>query len=225
MTFVTTTDASGNYTLQVPTDGTNPNSTCTQVHMRYPDLEKNQTIAYNKLFSDPLNFPAVLPKVDNAMKAVFSMDNQFLLNDFVPTAVRTVYGIADPAPAGGTTAIVDRVTVNSMGQITGVTFNNVVPSNYPGVNTVNITFTSLNGGSGATLSVNLLAAGTSNVRTAYNGGNFTLTGGSGYPQEYSLNKIGNRFSNYRNWFCIAQGSINIANADYGTGVYRSVDVR
>ena len=57
MTFVATTDAIGNYSIQVPTDGTNPGATCTNVRLRYPDLELPQTIAYNKLATDPSNFP------------------------------------------------------------------------------------------------------------------------------------------------------------------------
>ena len=224
MTFVTTTDANGDYTIQVPTDGNL--ATCTQVRLRYPDLEMDQTISYNKLATDPLTFPDVLPVVDGAMKTVFSMDNQFWLNSYVPPAnsVRTVYAIADAAPAGGSTAVVSRVFVDNQGRIVDVSIDR--GSNYPGVNTVTVTFTSLNGGSGATLIIDLAAAGgTTSLRTAYNNGFFTLTPGSGYPQEYSLNGIGFRQSGYRNTFCVASGSVNIANADYGTGIYKPIDLQ
>jgi hypothetical protein len=227
-TFIGTTDANGDYIIKVPADGTTPGSTCTQVNIRFPDLELNQTIAYNKQAGDLNNFPSALPVKVNNMLTLFSMDNSFIMNEWFPNVntpqkVRTVYAIADPAPSNGKTAVIDRVFVDNQGKIIDVNFN--TGGNYPARGIINVAFTSLSGGTGATLQIDLTAAGTENAQTAFNNGFFTLTEGSGYPEEFGLNRISPRTSSKRANLCISPSSINIANADYGTGNYRAIGLQ
>ena len=149
--------------------------------------------------------------------------------DNFPTNIRPVYAIADPAPAGGRTAVISTVSVNADGEITGIGF--IDGGNYTGDadGIVNITFTSLLGGSGASLEIDL--TNSNSLSTAYNAfSDFTLVGGSGYPDDnYLLNR---NFSEWpsvnsfdrRAFIEILPGTTTIFNADYGTGVYREDDL-
>ena len=228
-TFITTTDAGGNYSIQIPSD--NNGSTYTTV--RFPDLELNQAIVYSKLSTNPLNFPDVVQAVQQ-YPTLFAMYTGARNNhdNFPVQNYRPVYGIAEAAPAGGNDAEISRVFTNGAGEIVDVNFN--TGGNYTGDadGLVTITFTSLLGGSGATLVIDLTTGSgggglTSSASTAYNNGSFTLTPGSGYPDNNNrLNRNGYEgptfSSNQREtWTYVYPGTTTFINADYGTGVYRN----
>lgn len=222
--FSVTTDEQGNYEIKLPV---NPYGS--SVTIQYPDLLLPQKIAFNKLSSDPDFFPDVLPQI-GMVETLFAMytsggiqqnHNNFPVNDVVP-----IYAIAEPAPTGQTTAIIDFVYTDD-GEIVDIDFAN--GGNYAGDTDgkVNITFTSLLGGSGATLVINL--GDQTNLSSAYNEiGTATsvLTGGSGYPEDnYFMNRLGYRApslnsSNRQTSFYLYPRTVTFNNPDYGTGVSR-----
>ena len=221
-TFTTKTDATGNYSIKVPVNATSP----TYVVLRYGDFETNQTIGLNQYGDETgsfTTFPQLLPRKD-VVKTLFSMSTDGEQYRSIPSAnnVRSLYAIVDAAPAAGTTAVITSVTVNSQGQITDVGFFS--GGNYTGDadGKVNVTFTSLDGGSGATLQITL--GNNSNAQSAYLGvgtGSKVLVGGSGYPtSNFSLNKTGTRTPSYRSNLYAQKGTVSIANGDFGTGIYR-----
>ncbi len=222
-TFTIKTDASGNYLMKVPVNSTST----TTIVVRYGDFETNQTIALNQYGDETGSFttvPQLLPRKD-VVKTLFSMSTDGSQYINIPSAfnVRSLYAIVDAAPAAGTLAIINGVTVNSSGQITDVSF--LTGGNYTGDadGKVNVTFTSLDGGSGATLQITL--GNNSNVQNAYfglgTGASKVLVGGSGYPtSNFSLNKISTRTPSARTLLTVTKGTITVANGDYGTGIYR-----
>lgn len=225
--FTATTDADGNYEAKVPVR--NYGST---VYIQYPDMLVGQKIAYNRLDSDPLDFPEVLPKIET-IETLFAMYTGYSLNanNYPVTGVYPIYAIADPAPAGGETAVIDYVYTNDDGEITGVSFDDGGDYTGDADGFVNITFTSLLGGSGATLQIEL--GDQTDLEDAYfeNGTAVrTLVGGTGYPDDnYRLNRIGYRgpsvnSSSREHNFYLYPGTITFNNQDYGTGVVRPDDL-
>lgn len=225
--FTATTDADGNYEAKVPV-----RENGSSVYVQYPDMLVEQKIAYNKISSDPLDFPEVLPKIES-VETLFAMYDGYRLNynNYPTYDVYPIYAIADAAPAGQQTAIIDRVYTNDDGEITGIAFDDA--GNYAGDadGIVNVTFTSLLGGSGATLQINL--GDQTNLQNAYNQNGTatrTLVGGTGYPDDnYRLNRTGYISPSVDNQsrehsFYLYPGTITFNNQDYGTGVYRPEDL-
>lgn len=227
--FTVTTDAQGKYEIKVPV-----NQYGSSVYIQYPDVLINQKIAFNQLDSDPLSFPDVLPQI-GMVETLFAMytGGGILQNNsnFPQFDVAPMYAIADPAPTGQTTAIISDVFTNDDGEITGVSF--ATGGNYAGDadGKVNITFTSLLGGSGASLLINL--GDQTNLSSAYNQNGTatrTLVGGSGYPDDnYYMNRTGYRSpslnsSSRENSFYLYPGTVTFNNPDYGTGVSRPDDL-
>lgn len=223
--FSDTTDAEGNYEIKIPTNGINGS---TRVVMSYTDVEVDQKIAITKYEDEEGFFPEVLPRIET-IKTVFSPstalgDNQY----FDYRAVRAVYAIADDAPADGTTAVIDKVSIDSNGEVTGISFDE--GGDYTGETdgVVDITITSLNGGSGASIRINL--GDQTDLEDAYNeSGTATmvLTKGSGYSPDdnvsrnQSLNKIRYRRPSFNaSNINVAPGGIYVINGDYGTGKSR-----
>lgn len=221
-TFSTTTDADGRYEITVPTDVYG----YTSVEIRYPDLELDQTLVYSRLSSESGSFPDVLPSVQT-YPTLFSMytGGAQNYNNFPSYAYESVYAIVEEAPETGTTAVVDYVYVNNDGEITGVSFSTYGNYADDADGLVTVTFTSLTGGSGATLTYDV--TGTySNLQYIewYDQAMRTLDGGSGYSDDY-LNKNyyeGPSVSNSTRsqYVYVYPGTTTIQNADYGTGVYR-----
>jgi hypothetical protein len=225
--FTATTDAAGNYEVKVPV-----RTSGSSVYVQYPDILTGQKIAYNKLDSDPLNFPEVLPKVET-VETLFAMYSGYSLNssNYPTYGVDPIYAIADAAPTGQTTAVIDYVYTNADGEITDIDFAN--GGNYTGDadGKVTITFTSLLGGSGATLEITL--GDQTNLNSAYNGAGTatkTLVGGTGYPDDnYSLNRTSYRgptlnTQSREHSFYLYPGTITFNHQDYGTGVVRPDDL-
>lgn len=220
--FNATTDAQGNYSLKIPTNGVD---SYTYVTLSYPDFEADQTIAFNKTSDEVGTFTSanqILPRKEN-IKTLFSSTTSYTLYNSIPSAssVRSVYAIAETPPTGGTRAIISDVSVNSLGEVTGISFND--GGNYTGDadGKVNVEIFSLDGGSGASIQITL-PSGVTSASTAYSTvANRAIVKGSGYPTStFSLNKISTRNPSSRSGFYVAPGSINIANVDYGTGVAR-----
>jgi hypothetical protein len=219
-TFSVTTDAEGRYELSLPADF----NQSTQVQIRFPDLELDQTLVYSKLSTESGSFPEVLPSV-KTYPTLFTMYTGGAQNyNYFPSYdYQATYAIVEDAPAGQTTAVINQVYVNNDGEIIDISFSNY--GNYSGDadGLVNVTFTSLTGGTGATLQIDL--TNTSSLYTAYYiNGDYTLNGGSGYSDDY-LNR--NYYesptinSQYRLMsFYVYPGTTTIQNADYGTGIYR-----
>lgn len=227
--FMATTDANGNYEVKVPVQQYG-----TYVYVYYPDMLVGQKIAFNKLQSETKNFPDVLPKIET-VETLFAMyTGSGILNNYnnYPTnGVNPIYAIADPAPTGQTTAIISSVSTNADGEIVGINISNGGDYTGDADGKVNVTFTSLLGGSGATLEITL--GDQTNLVNAYNENGTatkTLVGGSGYPDaSYKLNRTSyrgpsinsqNRESNFR----LYPGTITFNNVDYGTGVSRPDDL-
>jgi hypothetical protein len=223
--FPATTDAQGNYSVQVPTMGPN---TSTNVFVTYPDFEADQTIAFNKASDETGTFyatPQVLPRKEN-IKTVFSTSMSYVQNhnNFPSGNVRSVYAVAEAAPAGGKRALISTVDVNNLGEVTGVSFHDggIYTGDIDGKVVIDIF--SLENGTGAKIEVALV--GNSDVSTAYsNVANRTITKGSGYPtSNYTLNKISAQNPSSRGGFYTSPGAINIANVYYGTGTVRPKDL-
>lgn len=227
--FMATTDANGNYEVKVPVSQYG-----SYVYVQYPDILVGQKIAFNKLASDPLNFPKVLPKTET-IETLFAMYtgggilNNY--NNYPVYGVNPIYAIADPAPTGQTTAVINYVYTNADGEIEDINFSTGGDYTGDADGKVNVTFTSLLGGSGATLEITL--GDQTNLSSAYNeNGTATinLVGGSGYPDDsYSLNRVNYRnpslnSSNRENNFYLYPGTITFNNPDYGTGVSRPNDL-
>ncbi|MEQ8303583.1 MAG: carboxypeptidase-like regulatory domain-containing protein [Cyclobacteriaceae bacterium] len=222
--FLATTDSEGKYEVKLPV-----NQYGSTVEVQYPDMLINQKIAFNKLSTDPKFFPEVLPQVAmvETLFAMYTSGGILKNNSNYPiTDVAPIYAIAEPAPNGQTTAEIDFVYTDE-GEITDIDFN--TGGNYAGDadGKVSITFTSLLGGSGASLVITL--GDQTNLSSAYNGNgtaSSVLVGGSGYPeQNYFLNRVGYRSpslnsSNRTNSFYLYPGTITFNNPDYGTGVSR-----
>ncbi|HEY5822838.1 MAG TPA: carboxypeptidase-like regulatory domain-containing protein, partial [Cyclobacteriaceae bacterium] len=220
-TFTGKTDASGNYSIKVPVDANG-----SYISIRYPEFSADQTIALNR-YAEEVAFPATLPRVEK-INTFFSTSTSFNGNyDFYEGNVRSLFAVVDAPPADGTQAIVSNVNTNSIGEITSVSFSN--GGNYTGDadGKVNITITSLDGGTGGSIVVTL--NGASSVSTAYaTPANVVLTKGSGYPKNSdntTLNKITYRLPTSRSYAQnVHPGDEVVANADYGTGVYRPKSV-
>ena len=227
--FMATTDANGNYEVKVPAEQYG-----TYVYVFYPDMLVGQKIAYNKLQSETKNFPDVLPKVET-IETLFAMYtgggilNNY--NNYRTSGIFPIYAIADPAPTGQATAVISYVYTNADGEIVDIDF--ATGGDYTGDadGKVNVTFTSLLGGSGATLEITL--GDQTNLNNAYNqNGTATINfvGGSGYPDDnYQLNRTGYRgpsinSQNRESSFRLYPGTITFNNVDYGTGVSRPDDL-
>ncbi|MEJ0055871.1 MAG: hypothetical protein WDN75_09610 [Bacteroidota bacterium] len=136
-------------------------------------------------------------------------------------SIKSVYAIVDAPPAAGTLATVSSITITN-GSVTDIGFSS--GGNYLGDadGKVNITITSIDGGTGASCVVTL--GNQTSVSSAYAGigtGSKILAGGSGYPtSDFSLNKTSTRTADARTSFTVLKGTITVANGDYGTGIYR-----
>lgn len=225
--FMATTDANGNYEVKVPV-----RQNGSSVYVQYPDILVGQMIAYNRLDSDPLFFPEVLPKIET-IETLFAMYTGYSLNNsnYPVTGVYPMYAIAEPAPAGQETAIIDYVYTNDDGEIVDIDFDEGGDYSGDADGIVNITFTSLLGGSGATLQITL--GDQTDLEDAYyeNGtATSTLVGGAGYPDDnYRLNRIGYRgptlsTQSREHSFYLYPGTITFNNQDYGTGIVRPDDL-
>lgn len=221
--FTASTDADGNYEVKVPVRNNG-----SSVYVQYPDVLAGQKIAFNKLASDPLNFPKVLPKIET-VETLFAMYTGYSLNasNYPDFDVAPMYAIAEAAPTGQTTAVIDYVYTNADGEIIDIDFAN--GGNYTGDadGKVNITFTSLLGGSGASLVITL--GDQTNLSSAYNEAGTatkTLVGGTGYPDDnYYLNRLSYRgpslsTQSREHSFYLYPGTITFNNQDYGTGIVR-----
>ncbi len=225
--FTTTTDAEGRYSIDIPTKA---NSSSTRVEIRFPDLELNQTIVYNRLGTETGDFPEVLPAVYEYPTIFMMYDgNRKNYNNFPDFDILPMYGLAEDAPSGGTNAVISAVYTTD-GVIDDLGFSNGGDYTGDADGLVTISFTSLLGGSGATLVVDLDANGYTSVSGAFFNGDYTLTGGSGYPDTfYELNR-----NNYEGptideqdreeRIYVYPGTIYVFDADYGTGVSREDDL-
>lgn len=219
-TFTTKTDANGNYSIKVPV-----NSYDTYVSIRYADFEADQIIAVNR-YDDESSFPVTLPRKET-IKTLFSTNTNGAQNVyFYEGDVRSLFAVAEAPPTGGVQAIISSVFTDATGKVTGVSFSN--GGNYSGDadGKVNITITSLDGGTGASMVVTL-NGNTSVAAAAGTPANVVLVSGSGYPinsDNYTLNKIDYRWPNYTDEVYVSKGQIVIANADFGTGVNRPKNV-
>jgi hypothetical protein len=234
-TFTATTDAQGNYQMVVPTNGANGSS----VSLRFPDFEADQVIAFNKYYdaTNADNFftePQVLPQKET-IKTIFSVNTGGGINRYFRTSggstvtsitnqIRSVYAVAEAPPTGGTRAIIDEVYTNALGEVTGIDFN--TGGNYTGDadGKVTVTITSLDGGSGASISIPLTGVTTTgNASTAYNDNSPTIVPGSGYPKNsnnFTLNKVNLKDPSGTTSLYIYAGQFYYANMDFGTGVSR-----
>ncbi|WP_422358978.1 hypothetical protein [Reichenbachiella sp.] len=222
-TYTTQTDADGNYSVTIPTKGV---SSSTYVRFFYPDLELDQTIAVNKFDSETGSFPEVLPRIET-MATIFGASTDGNNNPyFYDSNVRSVYAIADSAPSGGTTATISDVYLNADGEVTGIGFSNGGDYTGDADGVVNVQIVSLDGGTGASIEINL--GDQTNLSSAYSQfgtATRTITAGSGYPtDDYTLNKVDYRWPSFSNNIYIYAGDVRIVNGDYGTGVYRSEGV-
>ena len=222
LNFKVTTDAEGKWELQVPTDANGS----TNVNVRFPDLEKDQKIAYLKKNSEPGSFPEVLPSITD-YPTLFTMytGGRQNFNNFPVNSIYAVYGIADNAPSGQQTAIVGGATVNGDQEVVSLWFNN--GGDYAGAtaDSVDVAFTDMTGsGSGALVRISV--ENFTNLATAYGNGEYRwVSNGSGYTDDY-FNKIGyqqNSFSSSDRKLSIniRPGTTTFMNADYGTGNYRA----
>jgi hypothetical protein len=227
-TFTATTDAQGAYTIKVPTNGA---LTSTSVYIRYQDFEADQVIAVNKYADEAgtfLSIPQVLPRKET-IKTLFSQNYSGSINMFYTGSsttaafgMRSLYATVEAPPAGGTLATIASVETNSLGEVTGVTFN--TGGNYTGDadGKVNVTIVSLDGGSGASIQVAL--AGNASVLNAYSTiANRTIVKGAGYPANnvnFTLNKVDLRYPSAATSLSVSPSNIYYANGDYGTGVAR-----
>ena len=221
-TFTGVTDASGNYSIKVPVDANG-----SYISIRYPDFTADQTIAVER-YPEEGSFPEVLPRVEK-INTLFSTSTSYTGNPyFYSENVRSLYATVEAPPTDGVQAVINQVYTNSKGEVTGVNFSNGGDYSDDADGKVTVTIVSLDGGSGASLVVTL--DGNSSVSTAYNAdpANVALTAGSGYPKNsdnYTLNKIDYRWPSSRNSANnVLPGNEVVANADYGTGVYRPKDV-
>jgi len=221
-TFEGNTDASGNYSIKVPVAAEG-----SDISINFPDFTADQKIALNR-YNEEASFPEVLPRVET-INTLFSVSTNYTGNPtFYEGDVRSLYATVEAPPAGGTQAVINTVYTNSQGEVTGVNFNNGGDYTGDADGVVNITIVSLDGGSGASIVVDL--DGYSSVSSAYyaDPANVTIEGGSGYPKNsdnYTLNKIDYRWPSARTYANdVRPGSEVVANADYGTGVYRPRNV-
>jgi hypothetical protein len=227
-TFSGTTDTNGNYQITVPTNG--PNSS-TSVTLRWVDFEADQVIAFDRYADDvETTFPKVLPRKET-IKTVFSIAQStnssptrfFEGGNQSPLDIRSLYAIAEPAPAGKTTAVISSVSVNANGEVTGISFSNGGDYTGDADSKVNVTITSLDGGSGASISIPLTGnTTTTSASVGYSNNSPTIVPGSGYPtSNYSLNKTGLRYpSSPSTSLNVNPGQFYTINADYGTGYSR-----
>jgi len=218
-TFTGTTDASGNYSIKIPV-----NANGSDINIRYPDFSADQTIAIDR-YEGEESFPATLPKIDK-VSTLFSMSPDTYYNEDFSTSVRSVWGIAEAAPAGGETAVINWIYTNEDGEVTGVDFDNGGDYTGDADGKVTINITSIDGGTGASIVIDL--DGYTNLESAYyNSSDVVINAGSGYPYDdnYSLNKTGYRSPSYRSSeSTVRPGEEVVANADYGTGSYRGKSV-
>lgn len=225
-TFTATTDVDGRYELQIPTSEQGGQ----YIEIRFPDLEIDQTIVFASMNGEGNGFPEDVPSVQQ-YPTLFTMytGGAQNYNNFPSYTYSPVYAIVEDAPAGQTTAVVGDVYVNADGEITGVWFSNGGDYTGDADGLVNVTFTSLFGGSGATLQFDVGASIYTSLYNIYywDSGNYTLVGGSGYPEDsYYLNRNyyespslywnGSRTYGYT----VYPGTTLNVNADYGTGIYR-----
>ncbi len=215
--FEVTTDAEGRYEVRVPT-----RENGYSIQMAFPDLEISQRVAHFVETDDDAFYNGRIPTVAE-FTTVFSQSTTGAQNRYVRTDVPSVYATVETPPAGGTQAVIDYVDVNNDGEIVDIDFSN--GGDYTGAtgDEVTITFNSLMGGSGATLTIDI--TNFANLSSAFANGDYTLEGGSGYPTEYYIN-----FDDYQSPSISTSsiyaypGKIYHRNGDYGTGVYRDEDL-
>jgi len=221
-TFSVTTDEDGYYEIAIPADY----SSSTSVDIRFPDLELNQTLAYNKISTETGSFPEVLPEI-NEYPVLFSMytGGRENYNNF-PTNINPVYALAEDSP-NDDNAVIGYVYVNGDGEIYDVDFND--GGDYTGFasDSVDVQFTDITGaGSGALLRISV--ENYSNLSSAYYWGQYRLVSGSGYANDdlnYNSYESASMNSSDREMrLYVYPGTTTVANADYGTGIYREDDL-
>ncbi|MDN5214091.1 hypothetical protein QQ020_18590 [Fulvivirgaceae bacterium BMA12] len=219
--YSVTTDAEGQWELQVPTDG----SGTTQVSVRFPDLERDQTIAYSKKSSEPGSFPEVLPTI-TTYPTLFTMytAGRQNYNNYPVNSIYAVYGIAGDAPSGQQTAIIGGVNINNDQEIYGLWFSNGGDYSGTTADSIDVNFTDITGsGSGAVLRISV--QNFTNLSSAYGNGEYRwVSQGSGYTNDY-LNQISYQqntvnSSERKSYVYVRPGTTTFLNADYGTGNYR-----
>ena len=208
--FVATTDANGNYELVVPATNTG-----VDYRMKYATLTIDQKIAKNGNKGDA-DFPATIPSIAN-ISTTFNPVGSALDIPSVPSIVATA-----PAPAaGGTAAIIYNVDVNSDGEIYDLDWDDS-GSGYtqPEGTEVQITITSLFGGSGADIVTHVDESDTDLYTSE------TINdGGTGYPSFDEANRTGQINPSFTNYVDIQTGEIRLINGHYGTGTIRAEEIQ
>ncbi|MEJ7646793.1 MAG: hypothetical protein WKF87_19510 [Chryseolinea sp.] len=211
VSITTTVDASGNYSLTVPTSLSGM-----PIKLVYPDLELDQKIAINRVDEQP-SFPKTSPSLQT-IKTVFSTSEEAIKVPIVAPIFALVNGGTSPAGA-----VIYRITPE----------NKLEKWNY-GVNDEN-------GGSGfsptATIPsgsivvTSLLGQTTVAKAAAYsnNEGKIIsidiIEGGAGYPTQSNVNisKVDPTFP--LETVSIKSGDIKVFNINYGTGTSRAKDIQ
>ena len=221
--FAATTDEDGRYEIQLPA---NYNSS-TNVNIRFPDLEIDQTLAFAKTIDDTRMFPEVLP-AEQTYPTIFMMYTGNVLNyDNFPRDIDPVYALAEE---GEETAVISRVYVDSDGEVYGVNFSDGGDYSDFAKDSVDVTFTDITGsGSGALLRISVETY--SSLSSAYSNGRYRwVSQGSGYQDdsdELNFNAYEAPTVDQQNReasVSVHPGTVTVFNADYGTGVHRDEDL-
>ena len=197
-----TTDANGFYELVVPATSNGIN-----YELTYETLTLDQRIAKNGNEGDP-EFPETIPSIDN-ISTVFNPRGSSSDMPFVPALVATV-----PAPANGQRAVIIDVDTFGDGVITNIDIDDT-GSGYTG-SEVNVTITSLFGGTGADIVIPVVGAD-GELAFSENINN----GGTGYPTFSDANRAQQAGPNFDFFVEVQTAEILTVNGDYGTGTFRS----
>lgn len=208
--FVATTDANGNYELVVPATNTG-----VDYRMKYATLTIDQKIAKNGNKGDA-DFPATIPSIAN-ISTTFNPVGSAVDIPSVPSIVAT---LPAPTEADGTQAeiYVDFGSMTVDGGIDDFDVNVTGTGYTPGAE-LNVTVTSLFGGSGLVAKWTVDGGG-------FVDGNANITDtGSGYPMTYEANKAGETDPSFTNYVDIQTGEIRLINGHYGTGTIRAEEIQ
>lgn len=208
--FVATTDANGYYELVVPATNTG-----VDYRMKYSTLTLDQKIAKNGNKGDA-DFPATIPSIAT-ISTTFNPIGSAVEIPNVPSIVATA-----PAPAaGGSPAIIYNVDVNSDGEIYDLDWDYSGSGYTQAEGTeVQITITSLFGGSGANITTTVDASDEDLYISE-----LINDSGTGYPSFDEANRTSEISPSFTSYVDIQTGEIRLINGHYGTGTIRAEEIQ